>query len=302
MKGVTVRNGRIHSRTLEINVVDHCNLSCRGCAHFSPLAQKKTLPPERLYEALAKLAQSFYVEYVELMGGEPLLHPRLVDLARMVRSSRITEKIKVCTNGILLSSMDDSFWQSIDALSISEYPGHKLEGERLEHCLKMARLHKVSLEILHHSHFREIYSHIGTENRKLVERIYKSCQIAHRWNCYTIRQNYFFKCPQTLFTQLQFNPEVPLADGIEISDDSQFLDRLLQYLRSPHPLAYCEYCLGSVGRLFPCQSVLSRKRWQEQQEYGVEELIDMDHLHLLETKNRDEPSYCFTRTLYEPHC
>ena len=37
-----------HLRGFELHLVDHCNLNCRGCTHFSPLAEKKFFEQARL--------------------------------------------------------------------------------------------------------------------------------------------------------------------------------------------------------------------------------------------------------------
>lgn len=77
---------------IEPAVVDHCNLNCAYCDHMSPLA------PEGFYDvkqfdkdmnALSKILTSDYIlnRYrlvIQLVGGEPFLHPKLLDFADIV--------------------------------------------------------------------------------------------------------------------------------------------------------------------------------------------------------------------------
>ena len=66
----------------EIHLCDHCNLNCKGCGHFSPLAQKRFLDPavfERDCRQLSKLSNR-KIELIDLMGGEPLLHPHITTI------------------------------------------------------------------------------------------------------------------------------------------------------------------------------------------------------------------------------
>lgn len=299
MDAITVINGKVHTRTIEINIADHCNLACESCAHFSPITKKGFFSTEKLQRNLAILTKSMRIEYAELLGGEPLLHPNIMELVDIVLASGITDRVKIVTNGVLLHKMPPSFWENIHEVSVSEYPEHRLEGERLEHCIEMAQSHGVRLEILHHTHFRRIYSEKGTEDRQLVKRIYDSCQIAHTWNCYTLWEDYFFKCPQTVFIQNHLDPDSEIVDGVKVSNDPGFHQELVAYLRSTQPLDFCKNCLGSVGKLFPHREIRKRDLWRKANEYTVEEFVDMDHMAFLEDGNEEETSDCFTRSVYE---
>ena len=62
---------------IETHIVDHCNLNCRGCSHFSPLAKPyfKSLDEyKREFERLAEIT-NHYIQQIRIMGGEPFLHP-----------------------------------------------------------------------------------------------------------------------------------------------------------------------------------------------------------------------------------
>jgi len=299
MSNITQIDGKIHSRTIEINIAEHCNLACESCAHFSPVTKKRFYPPEQLRRNLNILAKSMSIEYVEFLGGEPLLHPNIGELAQIVVESGITDKIKIVTNGVLLPKMDAAFWESIHEVSVSEYPGHRLEGDELAHCVEMARTHGVKLEILHHTHFRRIYAEKGTEDQKLIKRIFDSCQIAHTWNCYTLWEDHFFKCPQTVFMQIALDPKAEIVDGIKVIDNPGFHEQLVQYLEAPHPLEFCKYCLGSAGKLFPHREIRKHDLWHKENQYTVEEYLDREHLEVLESESPDETSHCFTRSVYE---
>jgi molybdenum cofactor biosynthesis enzyme MoaA len=51
------------------------------------------------------------VGWILLMGGEPLLHPELERFFPAARTAFPSAKIKIVTNGILLSKKEDSFWR-----------------------------------------------------------------------------------------------------------------------------------------------------------------------------------------------
>ena len=98
---------------LEIHLAEHCNLNCVGCSHYSPLASHAFCNIEQLEENLQKLApvQNMF-SIIRLLGGEPLLHPKIVDAFRIVRKYCKDSEIQLVTNGIRLSEMPDEFWKA----------------------------------------------------------------------------------------------------------------------------------------------------------------------------------------------
>lgn len=115
---------------LDVQVCDHCNLRCAGCLHFAPLAEERFLDLEAYRRDLAQLAAvegvGSYFGAIALMGGEPLLHPRIAEVVRTTRTHLPDANIALCTNGLLLRRMDNDFWDALVAcdtiLVISPYP------------------------------------------------------------------------------------------------------------------------------------------------------------------------------------
>ena len=113
---------------LDIHVVDHCNLSCKACAHFSncvdePVEYDAALLRKSL-EHLQKLVPD--VHGISLLGGEPLLHPRLDEILVSSREYFPCASINIVTNGILLERMSPSLLDRLRALrvqiQVSLYP------------------------------------------------------------------------------------------------------------------------------------------------------------------------------------
>lgn len=115
---------------LDVQVCDHCNLRCAGCLHFAPLADECFLDVASYERDLRRLASvdgiEGYFSSVVLMGGEPLLHPRLADIVRTTRAHLPRQDVVLCTNGLLLRRMDEDFWLALAEcdvrLLISPYP------------------------------------------------------------------------------------------------------------------------------------------------------------------------------------
>jgi cyclic pyranopterin phosphate synthase len=275
------REHRIESGKCELNVVHHCNLSCRGCSHLSPRAKKFFVSPEKVFKDFSILAKFYHLKCMSLLGGEPLLHPDLLAVVDAVRQSGVSESIRVVTNGVLLWKMPDLFWQSVDQVHISLYPGHGMSVQTLRVYQRRARQHGVDLELRHVDCFREPYSELGTNDLQLIGRIYKTCKTAHLWRCHTVCEGYIFRCPQSVFigSILGGAQNNGARDGLRIVDRTTFSDDLLAFLVSRRPLDSCRYCLGSVGRRF---TPVQESRLIARRPRSTEALVDWEYLNNIE--------------------
>jgi MoaA/NifB/PqqE/SkfB family radical SAM enzyme len=113
---------------LEMNLVDHCNLKCRNCDHYSNIAPKKFLSIEEFTRDIELLAQicAGSLEAIKLVGGEPLLNPDIVKFLKVTRKHFPHSRIPLITNGLLLLRMGDEFWRALAdynvLLHVTEYP------------------------------------------------------------------------------------------------------------------------------------------------------------------------------------
>lgn len=94
---------------LEHHIVDHCNLKCAGCSHFSCLAEpwfEDIQDFTRDFDVLAQKTNQ-NVGCIRLMGGEPLLHPNYKEFLIIARQLFPYSNIQIVTNGILLPKYHD---------------------------------------------------------------------------------------------------------------------------------------------------------------------------------------------------
>lgn len=113
---------------LEFIVSDYCNLNCRGCTHYSPLAPKEFCRLDVLEASMSHLGEvcSNGIDAVYLIGGETLLYPHLVEAMYLLRKFFPNAKAHIFTNGLALTTMSDEFWAAAKDLkfviSITQYP------------------------------------------------------------------------------------------------------------------------------------------------------------------------------------
>jgi hypothetical protein len=235
---------------------------------------KHFIDPGALSSDLTALARSYHATVLKILGGEPLLHPNLLDVIMAARGSQAVDKIEIWTNGLLLPRMERRVWEAVDSVRISLYPGRSLKQHQLDRCIDLAHRNNVPLRYKRYQAFQESYSEQGTDDPSLVKRIYATCNEAHRWRCHTVANGWFFKCPQSYMIPkgMSLGQEATYSNGIQIDDSPEFRGRLLSYLTSSEPLPACRNCLGSAGKWFEHQQV-RREEFRPAQCHATEDLI-----------------------------
>jgi GTP 3',8-cyclase len=92
---------------LRISVTDRCNLRCVYCMPKDGLqwqARADQLSVEEIAR-VAECAANGGVKRIRLTGGEPLVHPQIVDLVRRLTSISGIEEVSLTTNGMLLERL-----------------------------------------------------------------------------------------------------------------------------------------------------------------------------------------------------
>lgn len=275
-----VADGRVLTDGLEVVITAHCNLRCRACAYLSPVMPVTAITPAQIQRDLTALARFYHASEARVLGGEPLLHPELVPVLQAIRESGISDTVRVITNGLLLKRVPAGFWDLVDEVSVSVYPGREPGDDVIAAAARAAAEHGVRLRRKYFHYFRESYTELGTRDPALIGRIYRTCQMANVWRCNTVLNGRLYRCPQSAFLPSGL-PQKGADDGLLLADAADFGQRLLAFLESPDPLGACAHCLGSVGRLFD-HSQIRKSAWRAGQQHHTEELLDWEHLGKLE--------------------
>ena len=96
MRGMTIDETRPQRLALHINSA--CNLSCSYCYADKSL---EALPAERWLELVDEGMRSLGLDFVQILGGEPLLHPQLPAFLDALHQRRLM--VAINTNGTLLT-------------------------------------------------------------------------------------------------------------------------------------------------------------------------------------------------------
>lgn len=227
---------------IEYHVSDHCNLNCRGCVHFSPLAGSEYFPifdhVEKDLRQLKKIVP--YIDTIRILGGEPFLNPELSRYMKITREIYPYANISVVTNGLLLGSCDffDDFVKYCINIDISLY---KPLISRVGEMLKMLQERGIAVSI---SEPIEEFSYA-------LDKSGGHARFARRHNCScpNLYEGGLYVCPIIAYVKYfnrafgyQFND----TDGrIDIYDSNMNFTRLCDELHRIRQL--CDNCLFISG-------------------------------------------------------
>lgn len=102
-----------------LEVTDKCNTYCRGCYRINGMQGHKTL--EQIKEEISLLKKWRNCDNISIAGGEPLIHPDILDIVAYIRSLGI--KPLILTNGIRIEK-DIQFIRELKAAGIVGFTFH----------------------------------------------------------------------------------------------------------------------------------------------------------------------------------
>lgn len=226
----------------EVHIVDHCNLRCRSCSNFSSIAEECFADIsvfERDMERMAHLTAG-EVGTIFLLGGEPLLHPQLLEFCLLARKYFSSAKIEVVTNGVLLGKMDEKFWRQCKLHNItvaySPYPGLGRElPKKAEELGAVSRMPGRQVEFF----WRLPLDLKGEQNAAAS---FLGCHQAN--HCVSLRQGRLYTCAvipniHSFNNRFDANLRVSGRDFIDIHSAAS-LEEILSFLAKPTP--FCRYC------------------------------------------------------------
>lgn len=234
---------------VEINLAEHCNLTCSLCDHFSPFLDRKFADLRNTENDLIELSKVLHTNHFLLLGGEPLLHPEFDEFCRIARASEISHQVVLVTNGTLLHKMSNDAWQLLDGIRISRYPGVNISISR-EELKRKSKKYKVWIRENNVKMFDVVGSNAEIVDPSLRKIIFMDCFMAQI--CNTIRDGRYYRCPPSVFMQQRLSKKGVVfdnraEDSVEIQNNPNLKSEIESLLARSEPLDACRYCLGSLG-------------------------------------------------------
>lgn len=231
-----------------LNILDHCNLNCQCCDHFACIADKNFVTLQNIEKDVFSMTKIMdgNVNRIGIMGGEPLLHPDLLEIIRLTRKAFPDTNIQLVTNGILLLKQKKEFWKCCYHNKIvivnTKYPLN-IDYESIA---STAKSYNVTLEF---------YGDTG----EIVKTSYKApldldgkqhpvksfCNCYHANNLPLFMNGNLYACtiaPNIHHFNKYFGTDLRLEkkDILTILEDTTKED-IFEFLSSPKP--FCRYCI-----------------------------------------------------------
>lgn len=249
---------------VQIHVVDHCNLNCVRCTHFSPIADNhfylNKVDFEKDIKRLSELTNGD-VEELQLAGGEPLLHPECHIFPAIVRKYFPNTNIVIITNGTLFEEVGEEFYNSCRVhhvqLWVTLYP-ISVDYDAVRDMLKKRGINFVmgnsgNSEKEPKEMWGVAYKLLGGLDG---QKNFEECP----GRCFMLRSGRMHICTQGAYSDLLNNyfhtnfPE-PEVNGISIYEVDS-LEELTERLAKRIP--FCDYC-DTLNRMPPIPWRISKK-------------------------------------------
>lgn len=238
---------------VEIHLVDHCNLNCNCCNHFSPLSKPWFITVEDFTEQMILLKNNISsLRRLLLLGGEPCLHPNFFELCKIAREilgDNIV--ISVITNGTIIKPIKE----------------HKEDYQKLNIQFTFSSyFNKTKLqEIEELQPFGIVFNTRILSKATLVEPSgllngfdnFFNC-VNHKLPCFTLRDKKLYICPFSAHLHIYCEKanisikEIKYIDYLPVEEIQNNLNLLQKFTFTPKHI--CNYCSQDTAAFPFCSS------------------------------------------------
>jgi len=185
-----------------MNISLACNLKCEYCSHFGRYAQG-IVPFDDLSFWYKSWNHKILPGSIRIMGGEPLLHPALVEIFRMTKNDWIGSRVELITNGLLIPKMTGEFFTSIRenevSVTVSRHFDDPEYNRLFQPGIDLLRSHGIEPNISQSNWFWTKYYQLNEQGMAVPfqsdpEKAWQNCFV--KLNCMTLHDNKLYRCPQ----------------------------------------------------------------------------------------------------------
>lgn len=244
---------------IEVHLTHQCNLNCASCTHYAPLYTGKYFKPiEEYMKEIAQLAALYQrsLYQIRLLGGEPLLHPDIISFCAATRYAFPYTSIEIVTNGILLPTMPQKFFDGLKKYDIGIYLSDYNLSPKIRECLQKSGVQFRCGE--RPTFIKPALNLRGDQDYKAT---FYDCKQCMSDECTQLRDGKLYHCPTEAYFDFFLNYfNIELKDfkwedlGIDIFKSS--VEEIEKYLKSPSQ--FCKYCDLIVKRTHDVEHHISK--------------------------------------------
>jgi organic radical activating enzyme len=124
---------------LDIMIAYSCNLACQGCISISDQPRDGVEPYHSVIDQIDQWKTKVAPAVTAVFGGEPCLHPRLIEICKHIRAAWPNTIIRLITNGYLLDNFDAEQWFELGPfeiqLSVHRKDHEHVLNQKIKHIL-----------------------------------------------------------------------------------------------------------------------------------------------------------------------
>ena len=271
-----------------IAISSHCNLNCKGCDVYAPLAKKEFVTYDQFCKDMKKLKDLAPDRDFDtiFMGGEPLLNPELIPIMYKTDEFFPNGKRAILTNGLLLEKMEDDFWQAIKDIKvtfgITKYPINinfkHIEKKAKEYGIK-SNYDVVKSDKIYDLNSRQVLNENSEKedgfdwSKNILDLSGKQDWIEKRFTCphrgivTYVRGNLYYCYVHAYINAFidYFKVNIPITkdDFIKISD-AKSIEEIDEFISKPKPLCrFCKQCHNTCYGDEPIEWFFSEKKITE---------------------------------------
>jgi len=228
---------------IEVHLADHCNLNCKGCSHFSPFADRifaDIVQYTKDLKQLSRLASN--IRKIRLLGGEPLLNPNITAFVFASRKYFPYSDIQIISNGILLPTMKEEFWQDCQRAKVTiEVNIAPPFFEKQQMWTTIVKSHGIRVRAFRKTEFIDFIDANGSsEEKENFKRCRKRFQLFPMLN-----EGKIYNCfiPATVhYFNNKYGADIPNAEYVHIHDPQISGWEIMRQIEAS--TRACKYCTG----------------------------------------------------------
>lgn len=238
----------------ETNVTLACQNRCVSCNHFIPAQKPWFCDPAVVERDLNAAAKMMHFDVYNLVGGEPMLHPAVVDLMRIVKASGITNRMEITSNGQAARKMPDEFWSELDDLIVTPY---KLNED--DKAFIADKCQRFGVYLQWHPVIFTWAAYKRENEPQRAHELYRHCW--YNVNRHVIDEGYFYRCCTAPFIPSVLMGLPKETDGIALEGLTE--DGLREYMNQVETPKSCYRCASNCGAQIPWRET-SRENWLDE--------------------------------------
>lgn len=234
---------------INVCITQKCNLKCKYCSHLMPLFDKPIhYEICKILQTMQKLLETVdYVHRLGILGGEPFLHPDLIDITKKLLSQRKIGFVEILTNGTCLPS-DALLEQLSDERILVRISDYGISSKIISKFISKLEYYKILYQVYveHNWHDYGLSNTPYCRSESQLKDIFRTCSSS---DCYQIKNGKLYHCAYSgSIEELGYKgyPDIP-AVNLLCGESTDSIRAKILNLTSLNYISICDYCNGDKG-------------------------------------------------------